>query len=112
MLKTLSPNAARSVQVVLPAHAAEPAATPGNAARRDGAWRADLRGDKLNALLPGGGSDALTFTNTNVFARKSVFDRWLSPATKKLTAERRAAREGAGGATLQARRRSDLATSC
>jgi hypothetical protein len=39
------------------------------------------------------------------FTRKSVFGRWAAPA-KRLTAERRADREGAGGATF---RRSDLA---
>jgi hypothetical protein len=82
---------------------------PGNAARPDVAWRAAVQGDKLNALLPGGGSDALTFTNTNVFTKKSVFVRCTSPATKRLVAERRAAGEGAGGATLMARGRSDLA---
>jgi hypothetical protein len=109
MLETLPPTAARSRQVVLPAHAAEPAATFGNAARGVGAWRAAFQGDKLNALLPGGGSDALTFSNTNVFTRKSVFVRCTAPATEKLEAERRAAREGAGGATLHARGRSALA---
>ena len=109
MLDTQSPIAARSIQVVLPAHAAEPAETSGSAARRVGAWRAAFQGDKLNALLPGGGSDALTFTNTNVFTKKSLFVRCSSPATEKLVVERRAAREGAGGATLMARGRSDLA---
>ncbi len=108
MLETLSPNAARSLQVVLPAHAAEPAGTSGNAARWDEASRA-LQADKLNALLPGGGSDALTFTNTNVFMRKSDFGRCQASPIEELEAERRAAREGAGGATLQSRGRSDLA---
>jgi hypothetical protein len=112
MLEILSPTAARSPQVVLPAHAAEPAATSGSAARSGKGWRAGVQADKLNALLPGGGSDALTFSNTNVFARKSDFDRCLSPTTEKLAAERRAAREGAGGATLHSRRRSDLAIDC
>jgi hypothetical protein len=110
MLETLTPTAARSNQVVLPAHAAEPAATFGYGARRDVAWRAPSQGDKLNALLPGGGSDALTLSNTNVFTRKSLFVRWAAPDAKRLEAERRAAREGAGGATLMARGRSDLAT--
>src|SRR5215510_959131 len=109
MLETLSPNAARSDQVVLPAHAAEPAGTSGNAARRGEGWRADLTGDKLNALLPGGGSDALTFSNTDVFTRKSDLGRCQASPAEKLEAERRAAREGAGGATLQSRGRSDLA---
>jgi hypothetical protein len=69
--------------------------------------------DKLNAPLPGGGSGALTFSNTSVFGQKSDFGRCqASPATEKLEAERRAAREGAGGATLQSRGRSDLATDC
>ena len=113
MLKTLAPHAARSHQVVLPAHAAEPAATSGSAARRGEAWRADVQVDKLNASLSGGGSDALTFSNTTVFEQKSDFGRCqASPATEKLEAERRAAREGAGGATLQSRGRSDLATDC
>jgi hypothetical protein len=110
MLETLPPTAARSDQVVLPAHAAEPAATSGNAARGVGAWRAAFQGDKLNALLPGGGSDALTFSNTHVFRKKSVVVRCTAPAAETLEAQRRAAREGAGGATLQARGRSDLAT--
>ena len=110
MLETLSPKAARSDQVVLPAHAAEPAATSGSAARRDEASRAAVQADKLNALLPGGGSDALTFASTNVFARKSDFDRCQASPTNELEVERRAAREGAGGATLQSRGRSDLAT--
>jgi len=109
MLETISPTAARSLQVVLPAHAAEPADVPGNAARPGEASRAAVKGDKLNALLPGGGSDALTFSNTNVFTKKSLFVRCSSPATEKLVAERRAAREGAGGAPLMARGRSDLA---
>lgn len=108
MLETISPTAARSLQVVLPAHAAEPADVPGNAARPGEASRAAVKGDKLNALLPGGGSDALIFSNTNVFTKKSLFVRCSSPATE-LVAERRAAREGAGGATLMARGRSDLA---
>jgi hypothetical protein len=69
-----------------------------------------LQGDKLIALLPGGGSDALTLSNTNVFTRKSLFVQWAAPRAKRLEAERRAAREGAGGATLMARGRSDLAT--
>ena len=109
MLETLTPTAAPSNQVVLPTHAAESAATSGNGARREEAWRAPLQGDKLIALLPGGGSDALTFSNTNVFTRKSLFVRWAAPDAKRLEAERRAAREGAGGATLMARGRSDLA---
>ena len=108
MLETLSPTAARSTKVVLPAHAAEPAATSGNGARGE-AGRAAFQGDKLNALLPGGGSNALTFSNTDVFARKSLFGRCASPVTKTLTVERRAAREGAGGAPQMSRRRSDLA---
>ena len=113
MLETLSPNAARSLQVVLPAHAAEPAATSGNAARSGDGWRAPLQADKLNALLPGGGSDALTFSNTTVFGQKSDLGRCqASPATEELEAERRAAREGAGGATLYSRGRSDLAAGC
>lgn len=110
MLETLSPKAARSDQVVLPAHAAEPAAASGNAARWVEASRADVQVDKLNALLPGGGSGALTFASTNVFARKSDFDRCQASPTNELEAGRRAAREGAGGATLQSRGRSDLAT--
>lgn len=111
MLETHTPTAARSTQVVLPAHAAEPVVTSGNGARRDGAWRAPLQGDKLNALLPGGGGDALTFSNTHVFTRKSLFVGWAAPKAKRLEAERRAAaREGAGGATLMARGRSDLTT--
>jgi hypothetical protein len=112
MLETLSPNAARSHQVVLPAHAAEPVATSGNAARWGKAWRADSQADKLNALLPGGGSDALTFTNTTVFARKSDLGWCQASPAEELEAERRAAREGAGGATLQSRGRSDLAIDC
>jgi hypothetical protein len=73
-----------------------------------------LQADKLNALLPGGGSDALTFTNTNttVFTRKSDFGRCQASPARKLEAERRAAREGAGGATLHSRGRSDLAIDC
>ena len=110
MLQTLTPTAARSHQVVLPAHAAEPAATSGSAARRGEAWRADVQVDKLNASLRGGGSDALAFSNTTVFGQKGDFDRCQSsPAAEKLEAERRGAREGAGGATLQSRGRSDLA---
>jgi hypothetical protein len=73
-----------------------------------------LQADKLNALLPGGGSDALTFTNTNtnVFARKGDFGRCQASPAEELEAERRAAREGAGGATLQSCGRSDLAIDC
>jgi hypothetical protein len=113
MLETLSPTAARSNQVVLPAHAAEPAATSGSAARCGEAWRAAVQVDNLNASLPGGGSDALTFSNTTVFEQMSDFGRCQpSPAKETLEAERRAAREGAGGATLQSRGRSDLATDC
>ena len=112
MLETLPPTAARSLQVVLPAHAAEPAVTPTNAAQWCKAWRADLQTQKLNTLFPGGGSYVVTFStrNGNGTTKKSLFGRCVSLTTKKLAAERRAAREGAGGATLQARCRSDLAS--
>ena len=111
MLKTL-PLIALSLAVVLPAHAAEPAVTPTNAAQWCKAWRADLQTQKLNTLFPGGGSYVVTFStrNGNGTTKKSLFGRCVSLTTKKLAAERRAAREGAGGATLQARCRSDLAT--
>ena len=112
MLKTLSLIALVSLAVVLPAHAAEPAATPRNAAQWCKAWRADTQTEKLNALFPSGGNYVLTFStrNGNGTTKKSLFGRCVSLTTKKLAAERRAAREGAGGATLQARCRSDLAT--
>jgi hypothetical protein len=111
MLKTL-PLITLFLLVVLPAHAAEPAATPKNAAQWCKAWRADLQTQKLNALFPGGGTYVLTFStrNGNGTTKKSLFGRCVSLTTKKLAAERRAAREGAGGATLQTRCRSDLAT--
>jgi hypothetical protein len=112
MLKTLPLIAVLSLAVVLPAHAAEPAAAPRNAAQWCKAWRADTQTEKLNALFPGNGGYALTFStqNGNGTTKKSVFGRCVSLTTKKLAADRRAAREGAGGATLQARCRSDLST--
>ena len=111
MLKTL-PLIALSLTVVLPAHAAEPAASPTNAAQWCKAWRADVQTQKLSAWFPGGGYYVVTFStrNGNGTTKKSLFGRCVSLTTKKLAAERRAAREGAGGATLQARCRSDLAT--
>jgi hypothetical protein len=71
-----------------------------------------LHSETLTASLPPAGGDAWTFSTKapNGFTRKSLFGRCVSPTTKTLAVERRAAREGAGGATLQARRRSDLAT--
>jgi hypothetical protein len=111
--KTLPLIAVLSLAVVLPAHAAEPAAgTPRNAAQWCKAWRADSQTAKLNTWFPGGGDYVLTFStqNGNGTTKKSLFGRCVSLTTKKLTAERRAAREGAGGATLQTRCRSDLAS--
>ena len=113
MPKTLPLIAILSLAVVLPAHAAEPAAsTPKNAAQWCKAWRADTKTEKLDALFPGNGGYVLTFStqNGNGTTKKSVFGRCVSSTAKKLAAERRAAREGAGGATLQTRCRSDLAT--
>ena len=112
MPKTLTLIAVLSLAIVVPAHAAEPAATPRNAAQWCKAWRADTQSEKLNALFPGGGGYALTFSTQNGkgTTKKSVFGRCVSLTTKKLAAARRAAREGAGGATLQARCRSDLAS--
>ena len=113
MPKTLPLIAVLSLAVVLPAHAAEPAAaTPRNAAQWCKAWRADSQTAKLDTWFPGGGDYVLTFStqNGNGTTKKSLFGRCVSLTTKKLAAERRAAREGAGGATLQARCRSDLAT--
>ena len=113
MPKTLPLIALLSLLVVLPAHAAEPAAaTPKNAAQWCTAWRANTQLDKLSTWFPGGGGYVLTFStrNGNGTTKKSVFGRCVSLTAKKLAAERRAAREGAGGATLQARCRSDLAT--
>ena len=115
MPKTLPLIAVLSLAVVLPAHAAEPAAaTPRNAAQWCKAWRADSQTAKLDTWFPGGGDYVLTFStqNGNGTTKKSLFGRCVSLTTKKLAAERRAAREGAGGATLQSRGRSDLATDC
>ena len=113
MPKTLPLIAVLSLAVVLPAHAAEPAAaTPRNAAQWCKAWRAETQTEKLNALFPSGGGYVLTFStrNGNGTTKKSLFGRCVSLTTKKLAAERRAAREGAGGASLQTRCRSDLAS--
>jgi hypothetical protein len=76
-----------SLDVAMPAHAAEPVATSRNAARWCSASRAGFEHTVLN--------------------EKSGFRRCIPPASKKLEVERRADREGAGGATS---RRSDLAT--
>jgi hypothetical protein len=101
-----------SVAFAVPAHAAEPAATPTNAAQWCKAWQAGLQTESLNTLFPGGGGYALTFSVKpgKWITRKSLFGRCVSLTTKTLAVERRAAREGAGGATLTARCRSDLAT--
>ena len=112
MPKTLPLIAVLSLAFVVPAHAAEPAATPRNAAQWCKAWRAGTQTEKLAALFPAAGDYALTFTTKpgQGITKKSVFGRCVSLTTKKLAAERRAAREGAGGASLQTRCRSDLAS--
>ena len=111
MPKTLPLIAVLSLAVVLPARPHEPAAvTPRNAAQWCKAWRAETQTEKLNALFPSGGGYVLTFSNRNGngTTKKSLFGRCVSLTTKKLAAERRAAREGAGGASLQTRCRSSL----
>src|SRR4026207_2398191 len=72
----------------------------GDAARWCKAWGADSQTAKLDTWFPGGGDYVLTFStqNGNGTTKKSLFGRCVSLTTKKLTAERRAAREGAGGA--------------
>jgi hypothetical protein len=112
-IPTLLTLTASSLAVVLPAHAAEPATTtPKNAAQWCKAWRAGTQTETLNVLFPGNGGYTLTFSTTtgNGSTKKSVFGRCVSQTTKKLANERRAAREGAGGATLKSRCRSDLAS--
>ena len=111
MPKTLPLIAVLSLAFVVPAHAAEPAATPRNAAQWCMAWRAGTQTEKLAALFPTAGGYALTFTSKTGqgITKKGVFGRCVSLTTKKLAVERRAARGGAGGATLKARCRSDLA---
>jgi hypothetical protein len=112
MPKTLTLIAVLSLAIAVPAHAAEPAATPKNAAQWCKAWRAGTETAKLNAWFPANGGFALTFSTTTGkgITKKSLFGRCVSLTTKKLAAERRAAREGAGGATLKSRCRSYLAT--
>ena len=112
MPKTLPLIAVLSLAFVVPAHAAEPAATPRNAAQWCKAWRAGLQTEKLSVLFPAGGGYTLAFSTTTGtgFTKKSLFGRCVSLTTKKLTVERRAAREGAGGASLKSRCRSDLAS--
>ena len=92
MPKTLTLTAVVPLDVAVPAHAAEPAATSRSTAGCT-AWRAGFQTKTRNEIT-----------------RKSGFGRCVSPTTEKLAVERRAAREGAGGAFLTARRRSDLAT--
>lgn len=112
MSKTLLLITAVSLAIVVPAHAAEPAATPRNAAQWCKAWRAGDQTEKLSLLFPGATGFTLTFSTKtgNGLAKKSLFGRCVSLTTKKLAVERRAAREGAGGATLKTRCRSDLAS--
>jgi hypothetical protein len=112
MPKTLIPTDLRSVAFAMPAHAAEPAATPTNGAQWCTAWRAGLQTEMLNTSFPSGGEYGITFSvmTGNEITRKSLFERCVSPTTKKLAVERRAAREGAGGAPSNARCRSDLAS--
>jgi hypothetical protein len=111
-IPTLLSLTAVSLVVAVPAHAAEPAAAPKNAAQWCKAWRAGTQTEKLNVLFPGNGGYTLTFSTTTGkgLTKKSVFGRCVSLTAKKLTAERRAAREDAGGASLKSRCRSDLAS--
>jgi len=84
------------------AHAAEPTATAGDALRRrSGRKRGMQTAEQPTRVLPPSMHRGIT--------RMSVDSRCRSVTATTLADERGAAREGAGGASLQARRRSDLA---
>jgi hypothetical protein len=99
--------------IVLPAaHAAEPAATPKNAAQWCKAWKAGNQTTKLVQLYPGSTGFAATFvTKTgNGLDKKNLFGRCVSLTAKKLGAAKHAAAQGGPAeATLKARCASELA---
>jgi hypothetical protein len=99
--------------LILPAaHAAEPAATPKNAAQWCKAWKAGDQTAKLVTLYPGATTFAATFaTKTGKgLDKKNLFGRCVSLTAKKLVAAKQSADEGGpAGATLKTRCAASLA---
>ena len=96
------------VLVVPAAHAAEPSATPKNAAQWCKAWKAGTQTDKLNLLFPGNTGFVKTFTTKagNGLDKTNTFGRCVSLTAKKLAAAQAAA---AARPSLSARCKADLA---
>ena len=99
--------------LILPAaHAAEPTATPKNAAQWCKAWKAGDQTAKLVTLYSGATTFAATFTTKTATGldKKNLFGRCVSLTAKKLVAAKRTAVErDPAEATLKARCAAELA---
>ena len=108
MTRTLPLLTLACLLVVPAAHAAEPSATPKNAAQWCKAWKAGTQTEKLNVLFPGNTGFVATFTTTagNGVLKTNTFGRCVSLTAKKLAAAQAAA---AARPSLSARCKASLA---
>jgi hypothetical protein len=108
MTRTLPLITLVSLLVVPAAHAAEPSATPKNAAQWCTAWKAGQQTEKLNTLFPTNTGYVATFTTKtgNGLDKKNLFGRCVSLTAKKLAAAKAAA---AARPSLSARCKTALA---
>ena len=88
MTKTLPLLILVCLLVVPAAHAAEPSATPKNAAQWCKAWKAGMQIEKLNVLFPGNTGFVATFTMKagTGLDKTNTFGRCVSLTAKKLAA--------------------------
>ena len=93
MTKTLPLLILVCLLVVPAAHAAEPSATPKNAAQWCKAWKSGTQTEKLNVLFPGNTGFVATFTMKagNGLDKTNTFGRCVSLTAKKLAAAQAAA---------------------
>jgi hypothetical protein len=91
--KTLPLLTIACLLVVPAAHAAEPSATPKNAAQWCKAWKAGTQTQQLNVLFPGNTGFVATFTTKagNGLDKTNTFGRCVSLTAKKLAAAQAAA---------------------
>lgn len=109
MTKTLPLTTVLCLILVVPAaHAAEPSATPKNAAQWCKAWKAGTQTQKLSELFPGSTGFVTTFTTKagNGLDKTNLLGRCVSLTAKKLAAAKAAA---AARPSLVARCKADLA---
>ena len=109
MTRTLSLTTILCLLLVVPAaHAAEPSATPKNAAQWCKAWKAGAQTQKLDQLFPGNSGFVTTFTTKagNGLDKTNLFGRCVSLTAKKLAAVQAAA---AARPSLSARCKAALA---